>query len=179
MNENIKYVLFAKLMKYQPLTRSQMPEYYNTSGNMKVLYMLKSFLVKQIDVFRQEAFNEMADGVKTRNKEQFIKGFTNLLKLAIALMFMGALTDTLKNLLLNRPFDTTDLVIDNILKLMGFSKYTVYKVKEGSLSEGILSIVMPPFNFINDVITDLAATQKPKDPLVNPLKAQSINNIPV
>jgi len=74
VNDNIKYVLFSKLMKYQPLTRSQMPEYYNTSGNLKILYMLKSFLVKQVDVFRQEAFNEIAEGVKTKNKEQIYKG---------------------------------------------------------------------------------------------------------
>jgi len=70
-------------------------------------------------------------------------------------------------------------MVDNILKLMGFSKYTVYKVKEESLSSGILSIVMPPFNFFNDVIVDIYSTQKNKDPLTNPLKAQSINNIPV
>lgn len=70
-------------------------------------------------------------------------------------------------------------MVDNILKLMGFSKYTVYQVKEKTLSEGLLSIVLPPFNFLNDVIADIYDTQKTKDPLTNPLKAQSINNIPV
>lgn len=154
ISEEIRYILFAKLMQYQPITRSQMPQYYNESANGRLFYMLKTYMVKQIDVFRQEAFKDIAEGSKTKNKAQVIKGFKNLIHLAIALMLMGGLTDLIKNLILNRPIDPTDLVIDNILKLMGFSKYTVYKVKEGTLSEGILSVITPPFNFINDVIVD-------------------------
>ncbi len=92
--------------------------------------MLKTFMIKQIDVFRQEAFNDIGSG----DKKKVVKGLSNLIKLTVALMAMGAASDILKNLLLNRPFDLTDLMVDNLLKLMGFSKYTIYKVKEDSLS---------------------------------------------
>jgi hypothetical protein len=154
-----------------------MPQYYNESANGRLFYMLKTYMVKQIDVFRQKAFKDIAEGSKTKNRAQVAKGFKNLFYLAVALMFMGALTDTIKNLILNRPIDPTDLVIDNILKLMGFSKYTVYKVKEGTLSEGILSIITPPFNFINDVIVDTYDIAEGK--MEAPDELQSINNIPV
>lgn len=177
ISEEIRYILFAKIMQYQPITRSQMPKYYNESANGRMFYMLKTYMVKQIDVFRQEAFHDIAEGSKKKNKAQVIKGMKNLVYLAAALMLMGGLTDLIKNLILNRPIDPTDLVIDNILKLMGFSKYTVYKVKEGTLSEGILSIITPPFNFINDVIVD--AYDIADDKMEAPDKLQSINNIPV
>lgn len=155
-----------------------MPEYYNTSGNMKVVYMLKTYTIKQIDVFRREAFHEIYQGSKMGgDKKRVIKGIKNLIFLVASLAIMGAGTDILKNLLLNRPFSLSDLVIDNILKIMGFSKYTIYKVKEDSLSAGLLSLVVPPFNFFNDVITDIGDAVDGK--LDNPMNAQSVNNIPV
>lgn len=118
--------------------------------------MLKTYTIKQIDVFRREAFAEIYEGAKRGvDRTRILKGFKNLIFLTIALALLGAGTDTLKNLLLNRPFSVEDLVIDNILKIMGFSKYTIYKVKEESVSAGLLSLVVPPFNFFNDVITDV------------------------
>lgn len=109
-----------------------------------------------------------------RNSRKVIGGAVKFLHLAILLMLMGMTADALKNLILNRPFTLDDMVIDNILKLAGFSKYTVYQVREKTLSEGILSIVTPPFNFFNDVIQDIY-DEKREDIT----KAQSINNIPI
>lgn len=155
-----------------------MPEYYNTTGNMRVLYMLKTYTIKQIDVFRREAFAEIYEGSKMGgDRKRVIKGIKNLVFLVASLALMGAGTDILKNLLLNRPFSLSDLVIDNMLKIMGFSKYTIYKVKEESASAGLLSLVVPPFNFFNDVITDVGDVFS--GDLTNPMEAQSINNIPV
>jgi hypothetical protein len=114
--------------------------------------MLKTYLVKQIDVIRQESINDMADN--SLSSAERAKALGRLLKIAMCLMLMGMTADALKNLLLNRPFKLEDMVIDNILKLMGFSKYTVYQVKEKTLSEGLLSIVIPPFNFFNDPVQD-------------------------
>lgn len=152
VSDDIKYILFTKLCQYQPLTASQMPEYYNTSGNMRAMYMLKTYLVKQIDVIRQESVSDMMDE-KLSKKERTL-AFGRLMKIAACLMLMGMAADALKNLILNRPFKLEDMVIDNVLKLMGFSKYTVYQVKTKSLSEGLLAIVLPPFNFFNDPIQD-------------------------
>lgn len=38
--------------------------------------------------------------------------------LAFCLALMGMGSDALKNLLLNRPFDVSDMVVDNIFKLL-------------------------------------------------------------
>lgn len=54
INENIKLILFHKLTQYQPITPSQMPRNYLTSGNARILYTLKTYQLKQIDVIRQE-----------------------------------------------------------------------------------------------------------------------------
>lgn len=151
-----------------------MPPAYNTMKNGRIVYMLKTYLVKQLSVFREKSIKEMKQGVMERNSRKVIGGAVKFLHLAILLMLMGMTADALKNLILNRPFTLDDMVIDNILKLAGFSKYTVYQVREKTLSEGILSIVTPPFNFFNDVIQDIY-DEKREDIT----KAQSINNIPI
>jgi hypothetical protein len=129
VSNDIKYVLFSKLLDYQPVTKSQLPEFYNTTGNMRILYMLKSYTVKQIDIFRQEAFSKISDGVRTQNKAKVTEGMKNLILLATSLAALGVGTDIIKNFLLNRDFDLGTLAVDNVLKLMGFSKYTVYQAK--------------------------------------------------
>lgn len=177
VSDDIRYILFTKLCEFQPITRSQMPEAYNRMGNGKVFYMLKTYQIKQMDVFRQKAFKDIAEGSKTGNYKQIGRGFKNLFLLTLALGMMGATADILKNLLLNRPFDMTDLMVDNVLKLMGFSKFTIYKVREEDLSSGILSIIAPPLNVPNDILKDIIGVATGKIP--DPTQIQSINNIPV
>lgn len=43
---------------------------------------------------------------------------------------MGATSDILKDIFFNRPINVSDLVWDNILKIISFSKYTIYQGKE-------------------------------------------------
>lgn len=70
VSEEIRYMLFTELMRFQPLTRSQVPEYYNTQGNARIAYMLKTYLVKQIDVMRQEGINEAISEAKKGNAKK-------------------------------------------------------------------------------------------------------------
>lgn len=89
---------------------------------------------------------------------------------------MGATSDTLKDIFFNRPIVLADLVWDNILKIMGFSKYTIYQGKEKGLGAVIFSITNPPVNVLNDPFVDFTYFQThPFDPT----KLQSINNIPL
>ena len=152
---NVKYLLFSKLADYQPIALSEMPEYYAKGGNMRIFYMLKSYSIKQIDVFHNKVFMEM----KTNPK----KALGNLIKLSVALAMMNGSADVIKNILLGRPTDLTDLVVDNILRLIGFSKYTVYKARREGIGAAMLATIFPPVPFVDDLYRDLSSKKDVSD----------------
>lgn len=152
---NVKYLLFSKLADYQPIALSEMPEYYAKGGNMRIFYMLKSYSIKQIDVFHNKVFMEM----KTNPK----KALGNLIKLSAALAMMNGSADVIKNILLGRPTDLTDLVVDNILRLIGFSKYTVYKARREGIGAAMLATIFPPVPFVDDLYRDLSSKKDASD----------------
>lgn len=78
VNENIKLILFHKLTQYQPITPSQMPANYLTSGNGRILYTLKTYQLKQIDVIRQEGLKNISDGRRTKNPKLVMTGWKKL-----------------------------------------------------------------------------------------------------
>ena len=49
-----KFLLFNKVADYQPITQSELPFSYLKSGNSRLLYVLKSFTLKQIESLRRE-----------------------------------------------------------------------------------------------------------------------------
>ena len=152
---NVKYLLFSKLADYQPIALSEMPEYYAKGGNMRIWYMLKSYSIKQIDVFHNQVFMDM----KTNPK----KALGNLIKLSAALAMMNGSADVIKNILLGRPTDLTDLVVDNILRLIGFSKYTVYKARREGIGAAMLATIFPPVPFVDDLYRDLSSKKDVSD----------------
>lgn len=146
---NVKYLLFSRLAKYQPIALSEMPEYYAKGGNLRILYMLKSYTIKQLDVFHNEVLREM----KTDKK----KAFGKLVNLAVALAALNASADVIKDVLLGRPIKLNDLVTDNLLRLVGFSKYATNKARRDGLIAGFYSTVLPPVPFIDDMFKDIQA----------------------
>jgi len=119
ITENIKYLAFNKLLDFQPVALSEVPEKYLSGGNGRIFYALKTWTIKMFDVYRNEAFQDISSG----NKQQVIKGFQNLIRLSMALVLMNATADVIKDLILGRKIELNDLVIDNIAKLFGLSKY--------------------------------------------------------
>ena len=49
LSQDGKFLLFNKVADYQPITQSEMPYSYMKSGNSRLLYVLKSFTLKQIE----------------------------------------------------------------------------------------------------------------------------------
>lgn len=149
---NVKYLLFSRLAKYQPIALSEMPEYYANGGNLRIFYMLKSYTIKQLDVFNNEIFSQMS--------KDPAKAVNNLIKLSLALASLNAGADVIKDVLLGRPIKLSDIAVDNILRLFGFSKYTVYKAKREGFGEATLKTILPPIPFVDDLYKDLSAKDK-------------------
>lgn len=171
-SEDVFFLLFCELSDVQPASFSEMPVGYLRSGNLRSLYMLKTYTVKLLDVYRTRIF----DLYKT-DKASAVQ---NLVKLAAILMIMGMGTDALKDLMFGRKIHISDLVVDNLIKLTGGTKYQIYKSKEEGVANALIeTIFMPSFlSPINDLSRDIIKTVN--DPEKHPIKDwQSIGRLPL
>ena len=173
MSDNVLYLVFSELSDVQPISLSELPAFYNTSGNMRVLYMLKSFMVKRIDIFRNECF----DKLRSKNKEARIQGIQNLFKLAILMIFCGVSKDWLINLLYGRKMDIPEVVVNNALGLVGFSKFHAYQLRDKGAGEVIKDFLMPPmFALYDDLLGDVVKISTGKRKLKD---AETLKGIPL
>jgi hypothetical protein len=149
LSENVKYMLFSELSDIQPISLAEMPRGYLRGGNGRIFYMLKTYTVKQIDIYRRTIISEIASG----DPKRMIVGVRNMIHLGAALMLMGMASDALKDLLLGRKIDVDQLVTDNILKIMGFTKFQIYKARQEGIAQTFFETLFIPPNI--SPLTDL------------------------
>lgn len=154
ITEDTKYLLFSELSDVQPISLAEQPELYLRSGNGRIFYMLKTYTVRTLDLQRREIFDNLA----SRDLKKTATGLKNLVSMAAALMLMGMATDELKDLILGREIDLNELVMDNILKTMGASKYQIYKTKRDGIAATFWQTLFAPpvFAPLDDVISDIS-----------------------
>jgi len=109
--------------------------------------MLKTFMIKQMDIMRRDGYNEIKKG-------NVAKGIGNIAKYALVLGIAGATTDQVKNWIMGKddPFESRDIWM-NILKTFGWSEYAIDKAtKQGKPLEAIAGAVVPPYRMMDDIL---------------------------
>lgn len=149
--DNVKMLLYHRLLDFQPVALSEMPEQYLKSGNGRVFYMLKTYTLKQFDVFRNEAWHK----IKSGERDQVIEGIGNMIKLTSLLTLANAGSDEIKDWLLGKDTKFEDHVIENFLTMGGASKYVRMQTAREGLGSGLIGQILPPFRFINSLSKDL------------------------
>lgn len=173
MSDNVLYLVFSELSDVQPISLSELPAFYNTSGNLRILYMLKSFMVKRIDIFRNECFDKLRSG----SKEARIEGMQNLFRLAILMIFCGVSKDWLINMLYGRKIDLPEMVVNNALGLVGLGKFHIYQARDKGAGEVIKDFLMPPlFAPYDDLLGDIFRIGSGKRDLKD---AETLKGIPL
>jgi len=155
-SDNVKYMLFSELSDVQPISRAEMPEFYLTGGNWRIFYMLKTYTVKQLDIYYNDIIREMPKNPT--------KAIGNLVRLSAALMAMGMTSDLLKDFILGRDIEPEDMVVDNMLKLMALSKYQIYNAKRNGIEEAVIKTFIPPIAplvIADDIRKDAFKKKKP------------------
>lgn len=143
LNFNTKYLLFAALSDVQPVSLSETPENFAKAGNLRILYMLKTFSLKIIDIARNDAYNKIAKGdVK--------EGVKNLFNLTIVLALMGATVGALKDFILGKPFDLQDDAIDGIGQLIMYNRYIGYRSQQDGFMKTFMVSLLPPLYKLGD-----------------------------
>tara|TARA_R100000988_G_scaffold37009_1_gene18603 strand:- start:304 stop:3381 length:3078 start_codon:yes stop_codon:yes gene_type:complete len=156
--------MFTKLSEHQPISYSEYPTAYLNSPNGRILYMLKSFTLKQYDLVRRNIYGEMKDGMKdwksskkgsVKRKAAEKKLKTAGLKMSKVAGFMAAGgygTDRIKDWMLGRDINIEDLPTDamwSLASVYGVNKYAGEKyLKQGDIAgfaDNFLTVPLPVF----------------------------------
>jgi hypothetical protein len=150
-DQNVKFLAFNNLLDFQPVALSEVPQKYLDSPNGRIFYMLKTFTIKQIDVFNRNGIKLM----RSPNRAQKAEGVRNLTKLAAVFMLLNATADELKDMITGRSTQFSDRVWDNVLRLVGISKYITWSFRRYGVRDTIFRIVAFPVNWIEDPARDI------------------------
>ena len=150
MTENVKMLAFNKLLDFQPAALSEMPQSYlaNSSGYNRLFYQLKTFTIKQLDAFRNEAIDNMRSGSAKKQAE----GMGNLVRLAGYFVLANASADALKDLIMGRKIHLDDIMIDNLFRLAGGSRFMAWQVRMYGPMEAAIKQALPPQGSMMDKI---------------------------
>lgn len=153
ITDNVRLLIYNKVLDFQPMALSEMPEKYLTAGNGRVAYMLKTFTLKQLDVYRNEIYNKLRSSDRATQRQ----GLKNFARLAIFFVMANAGADELKDWMLGRESSLSDKVIENALRLGGISKYITWQARTEGVGTALSRQVLPPFRFVDNLFRDTAA----------------------
>ena len=137
-----------ELSETRPLFPTNMPPSFLVGGEARILYALKSWNLKTA--------NNIYRNIKRAHREGGIPkatyvGLKNIAVLALA----GAGADAIKDLLLGNPVDLGDTVLDNLLKIVFLSRYSLGKFSKGDFDGGLADYVAPPLNYLKRPYQDI------------------------
>lgn len=112
---------FSELSHAQPISMLEMPQAYAANPNGRLLWQLKSYMVKQMNVLYMDSVQEMAKGGMG-----VARGAKNLLAMATILALANIPSDYIKAWINGREFklDTPEMV-ENILQTFGMNKFAM------------------------------------------------------
>lgn len=140
ISDLVKSMAFFDVVKHQPLTKLQKTElatkYPNAGG---VVYMLKSFMLNQANLVREEAYN------RAIKKGDVAGGIAKLAILGTGFAAVGASNKQIQNFLLGKDeeFKGSDLFW-NAIKEFGASKKLVTDIGNGKWWDAAGDVAAPP-----------------------------------
>jgi len=140
MSDNVKYYLFNEISDVQPVSLSEMPQAYLEAETGRVMYMLKSFMLKQYDIIRRNVYQEFASGNKT-------KAVKTMATLAAYMTAANTGTSVIKDFILGRevtPEDIPGRAMWSLLGIYGINKYTSERyLQRGDIKGAVINTIVP------------------------------------
>jgi len=154
LTDDIKFVLFNELLDVQPITMSQMPTAYLNAakvagGSGRLLYQLKTFTLKQMDMVRTRALQKIANG-------RVVEGTVELARYGLILGGTNAGAQTAKRQIqdwieggdrldrwLNENPTPSLMIFNNVMKLWGVGEREQNYFKDGRIKKLYADQVTP------------------------------------
>lgn len=146
ITDNVKLLLWHELADVQPISLSEVPKKYLQAPNGRILYMLKTFMLKQFDIVRQDSYDLIRNG-------QVKEGLGNLAKYGIILGTTNAGAGYVKDWMRGRDVevDMPDDAVENFFKVFGWSEFQTERIKEGKVGETLVDLVAPPIDIFDSI----------------------------
>jgi len=149
--------LYNELADVAPISLSEMPENYANNPNLRILYSLKSYTIKQFNFVRERAFSQIMEGIATGDPKKFSKGSLELTRILAFGALANGSADVLKAILFNREINDEDFWWNHFLRLFGITKYTTVTARKKGVGEAIVKSVLPPqAGILDDIFRDVA-----------------------
>jgi RNA polymerase sigma-70 factor (ECF subfamily) len=191
ITELTKEYAWLELSRTQPISRLEMPTAYLNNPNLRTFWWLKSFTLKQFDLIRRDAYNEIKKG-------HVAKGMLNLVSAGVAMGVGGAGTQVVKDWMMGRPIKLgMGEVPLNMFRNLGFNQYTLdhltgvskedakarraagdanAKAQRAKPIEALVDVVVPPYKMFQDVLTGDPKAARYLVPGVGPYIAERMRN---
>jgi hypothetical protein len=147
MTEPIRTMLFSELSDIQPISKLEVPKAYLDNPNGRIMYMLRTFMIKQADIIRREVVQEFRRG-------NIRAGTEKALRYGLALGISGATTGFVTNWLLGRndKLEWGDLPA-NMLRTFGWSQFVIDKMRKGEPLAAAGGTLLPPYQMWQQIMT--------------------------
>ena len=156
VDNNVKGFALNELGDVQPISKFEVPELYAKAGNLRVFYMYKTFVLKRLDIIRNQAYNQIRDGVKAGSPREITKGLAKLVWLSLAFSLADASADAVKDLIRGKTLDTMEnYVFDNLLQMIMLSKYSAQKSRMVGLDAFFRDNITLPISNLNSAYRDI------------------------
>lgn len=184
VDQNVKLLAFNELADIQPIALSEMPQKYLDLKDGRLVYMLKSFMIKQYDIVRRNIVQEFKNG----NKLNAVK---NMTLLGAYLTAANTGVYTVRDILQKRDVRPEDLPSRAAWALggvYGIDKYTSERyLANGQFKEAAFNLIAPATPLIDaalsvgtDAYKHLADLKSKPDFLVEaPNYAKYLKPVPV
>jgi len=150
----VRELLVRKLLETQPLNRFEMPLSVSSNPNTRMLYTMKSFVVKQMNLITRRYISVMFNS--SLPLSQRATAAKDLIKLLFLFMLVGMPIDFLKDLIAGRDVYPSDYATNSLLRVAGISKYTLYEAQREGIGGAIKNYMTPvgidqTFNMATDI----------------------------
>jgi hypothetical protein len=160
-------LIFRELSDVQPISKLEMPQGYLASPETRVLYTLKSFMLKQMNLARERGFREIMKGDPASVK----RGVSFLTRYSIALGISGASLSFINDWLMGRePSFEAKNIAENVFRTFGWSSYAVDQARKGKALQAAAGVVAPPYKLFEEIWATPEELEKfaNDDPKANP-----------
>ena len=165
--------LFYKLSNIAPITKFDMPYWYLKNPNVRFLYALKSYTIKQLDYARRNVFKKIFSG----NEDEMQEGLQNLFQMLTALMIANAPVEFIHAFLRKGDLPAmSDLTTENLWRLLGLNSYTGMIAKRDGVGSAAMGMVTPPLVSFGDAVSKDVFNFAP--PVLSP-ESKSVRYIPI
>ena len=170
--------IYNELSDVAPISLTEMPESYASRPNLRILYSLKSYTIKQLNFVRERAFNKIASGIANGNPKEFAEGSVNMMKILVFGAVANGSADILKAILFNREIDEEDFWWNHILRLFGVTKYTTVTARKEGVGAALTKTIAPPqVGILNDIFKDIGKATSEEGLKINEMR--SMKYVPV